>query len=144
MIVIVDASVAAMWFLPEKHSRNAALLLAPEYDLAAPDLIHLEVASTLLKALRKKEITAEDGQEALRLLSLAGVRMVPSADHVGAAFRIAERYGGSLYDAVYISVARGLDAALATNDAELARAAERAGVRAFMIRKGPPQITPRP
>lgn len=138
MIVVVDASVAAMWFLPEVHSPQAALLLTPEYDLVAPDIIKTEVGSALLKALRRNEITAEEGNESLYLLSIAAVRMLPAVEHVKAAFRIAERHGGSLYDAIYISVARGLDAPVVTNDTRLADVARSAGVRAALIATGPP------
>ncbi|OHC81211.1 MAG: hypothetical protein A3G73_01560 [Rhodospirillales bacterium RIFCSPLOWO2_12_FULL_67_15] len=52
MIVVVDASVAAMWFLPEPHSESAALLLDAKCELIAPDLMRLEVANALAQAAR--------------------------------------------------------------------------------------------
>lgn len=138
MIVVVDASVAAMWFLPERHSHNAALLFAPEYELLAPDLVHLEVASALLKAVRREEMTTTEGEEVLSTLLPAAVRTLRSADKVSAAFDIARRHGGSLYDAIYMAVARELDAPIVTNDARLAEIARMANVQASMIAAGPP------
>lgn len=138
MILVVDASVAAMWFLPERHSQNAALLLAREYDLVAPDIIRMEVGSALLKAMKRNEITPEDAVEALQGLSAAALRIFPAADHVDRAFQIAERHGGSLYDAIYISLARSMDAPVVTNDGQLAMVAKAARVRAMMIGAGSP------
>lgn len=139
MMVIVDASVAAMWFLPEDQSANAALLLSPDYDLAAPDILRTEVGSALLKALRRNEITAPEAVEALDVLSTAGVRLFPAADHVDTAFHIARRHGGSLYDAIYVALACALKAPIVTNDAQLAQVARASRARAIMIAEGPPR-----
>ena len=140
MIVIVDASVATMWFVPEQHSDRAALLLAPEYQLVAPDLIRLEVGSALLKAIRRNEVTLEDGEEALGTLLPAAVRTLRSEDHVETAFDIAQRLGGSIYDAIYIALARTLDAPISTNDLDMAATARKAEVQASLIAAGVPAL----
>ena len=140
MTIVVDASVAAMWFLPEPGSDRAALLLIPEYDLVAPDLILLEVGSAILKAVRRKEVSPADGEEAVEELLPAAVRILPAAQHAGEAFRIAQRLGGSLYDAVYVSLAKSLGAPVVTNDEQLAAVARKAQVKAVMIAEGPPAL----
>ena len=104
----------------------------------APDLLRLEVGSALLKAIRRKEITVEEGHAAMARLSAATIRLLPSADHADAAFQIAARHGGSLYDAIYVSIARSLDAPVVTNDATLAAVAKAVRVRSFLIAKGLP------
>lgn len=76
----------------------------------APDLIHLEVGSTLLKAMRRDEVPITDSVEVLSALLPAAIRALPSADHVETAFEIARGHGGSIYDAVYIALARTLGA----------------------------------
>ncbi len=139
MMVVVDASVAAMWFLPEEQSHHAALLLAPDYDLAAPDILRMEVASALLKALRRNEITAPEAVEALDTLSAAALRLFPAGDHLQTAFHIARRHGGSLYDAIYVALARALRAPIVSNDVQMAEVAKASGVRAILIAEGPPQ-----
>lgn len=139
MNLVIDASVAAMWFLPEPHSQNALLLLASEYDLAAPDLIRAEVASALLKAARLNWIGAEHARRSLEEMATAPIRLHPAIDHVNAAFHLAQRHGGPLYDATYISLAQFLRAPLITNDAALAAVARAAGVRASLVADGPPR-----
>ena len=143
MIGIVDASVAAMRFLPEKYSENAVLLLIPEYDLVAPELIHLEVGSALLKAMRWDEVPITDSVEVLSALLPAALRMLPSTDHIETAFEIARGHGGSIYDALYIALARTIGAPLITGDRRLAAVAGEAKVRAMLIADGPPVLTGR-
>ena len=55
--VVVDASVAAKWFLPEIHSPAAERLLDPSIVLCAPDLIVPELGNIVWKKLRRNEIT---------------------------------------------------------------------------------------
>lgn len=129
-----------MWFLPESLSDRAALLLASEYDLVAPDLILLETGSAILKAFRRGEISAPEGEEALGELLPAAVRMLPASQQAGEAFGIAQRFGGSLYDAVYVALAKSLAAPIVTNDEQLAAVARKAQVKAVMIAEGPPAI----
>lgn len=138
MIVAVDASVAVMWFLPQRHSDRAAVYLSPEYQLVAPDLIVLEVSSVLLKAARRKEITVAQSKEVLVSFLPGTLRILPAAQHAEEAFTIAERHGGSVYDAVYISVARSLGAPVLTNDRQLAAVAGRVKVRSLMVEDAPP------
>lgn len=138
MTVVVDASVAAMWFLPEEHSGHAFALLASGNELAAPDLLRVEVASALLKAVRRRQVKADYAANALLTLRLPALKLLPTLEHLDSAFAIAERHGGSLYDALYISVARLLDAPLVTNDSRLATVAKSAGVEARLISRRPP------
>ena len=55
MKVVVDASVAAKWFLPEIHSDAAARLLDPAIALYAPDLIVPEFGNILWKKIRRRK-----------------------------------------------------------------------------------------
>lgn len=136
-MIVVDASVAAKWFLPEARAEAASALLATDYVLVAPDLIRLEVAGVFLRALRRGELSATDAEEADRTLCDA-LRLVPATDVLDAAFEIAGRHGGALYDAVYVAVARSLEAEVATDDEGLAEVARRAGVGVATIADGPP------
>ena len=138
MILVVDASVAAKWFLPEPLSDTAALLLEPRYDLVAPDLILLEVGGVLLRALRRDEIDLAEASEAFAARLPAAVRTFPAAEDGEAAFDIARRHGGTIYDAVYLALARRLEAPVITNDEGLVDVARKAKVRALMIGDGPP------
>ena len=136
-MIVVDASVAVKWFLPEPHAEAASQLLAPDHDLVAPDLIRLEAASVFLRTLRRGELGRADAEAAMRALGQA-MAIVETGPFVDRAFAIAERHGGAVYDAVYVALARSLDAALVTDDAGLADVARRAGVDAALIADGPP------
>jgi predicted nucleic acid-binding protein len=142
VIVVVDASVAAKWFVAEKHSETAALLLTPEYELVSPDLILLEVGSVLLRSLRRREITPKDCHAIQAELLPGALRLIPAAEHATAAFEIAHGFGGSIYDAAYLAIARLIDAPLVTDDAGLVRVARAAKIEARLIADGLPGPAP--
>ena len=137
MIVVVDASVAVMWYLPQAHSEQAIGLLGSGHDLVAPELLGLELGSAMLRALRRGELTREETTDVIHSLLPEAVRLLPGrAGQVEAPLNIAIEHGGSIYDAVYIALARSLDAPISTNDIELAATAEKSGVRAALIEQG--------
>ena len=47
MTLVVDASVAVKWFLPEIDSDQALALLASDAVFHAPELLRLEIANAL-------------------------------------------------------------------------------------------------
>jgi predicted nucleic acid-binding protein len=47
--VVVDASVAIKWYLPEIHSEDALRLIDEERELLVPDLVWSEVGNILWK-----------------------------------------------------------------------------------------------
>ncbi|HKO55026.1 MAG TPA: type II toxin-antitoxin system VapC family toxin [Thermoanaerobaculia bacterium] len=57
MTLVVDASVAIKWFVPEVHSITAIQVLHGEAALAAPDLIYSEFGNTLWKKTRRGELS---------------------------------------------------------------------------------------
>ena len=139
MIIVVDASVAAMWYLPQTFSGKAIGLLGSGHDLVAPELMRLEVGSALLRAMRRKELTREESVEVIVSLLPEAVRFMPASNEQDAAsLKLAIEHGGSIYDAVYIALARSLDAPIATNDGEMTVIARKAEVRASLIGEGPP------
>lgn len=140
MIVVVDASVAAMWYLPQAHSEHAMALLASDHDLVAPELLRLEVGSVLLRAVRRRAMTRAEAREAVGAMLPEGVRLVPVADGSVRALDVAAEFGGSIYDAVYVALARDLGAPISTSDAQLVSTARKAGVPAALIRHGVPAL----
>ncbi len=53
MIIVVDASVAAKWFIAEDNADEALMLLDRPFDLHAPDLLYLEIDNILCKLIRR-------------------------------------------------------------------------------------------
>ena len=127
--VIVDASVAAAWVLDDEREprADAALALLEERGGLVPHLWHLEVRNVLLTAERRGRIAADLVNDRLAELADLPIRTAaePDLDQV---LGLARAHRLSVYDAVYLALARRHDAPLATLDAALAGAAEAADV----------------
>ncbi|MEZ5691021.1 MAG: type II toxin-antitoxin system VapC family toxin [Rickettsiales bacterium] len=50
--MIIDASVAVKWILPEEFSEQAELLLSKHNNMYAPSIVNLEVVSAITKRYR--------------------------------------------------------------------------------------------
>lgn len=127
---VVDASVAAKWFIPEKDTPQALDLRRAHLDgetiLVAPALLVYEVTNAL-------RYHPQVGAEALSghvddLLSLGLGLDPPSEESLGPAVRLAYRKGVTVYDASYLALAERLDCLIVTADREQLEAAGTRGV----------------
>jgi predicted nucleic acid-binding protein len=114
--LIVDASVAVKWFVPEVHSAAAARLLDPEFIISAPDLIGPELGNTVWKKVRRQEITSEEAAEILNAFPSMGIEIYPSAALLIPAFELAVALDRTVYDSLYLALAIAQDGALITAD----------------------------
>ena len=95
-----------------------------------PPLFKIEVGNALLLAVRRKRITAETRRRAFERIGALPLEM----DRQGAekvwteCVDLAETHDLSLYDAIYLELARRIGKPLATLDKRLASAARQAGV----------------
>jgi predicted nucleic acid-binding protein len=137
-VIVIDASVAAMWFLDEADSDNARQLLVRSHDLVAPDLLRLEVASVLLRAIRRKDLGLRDCEQALATVLPGAIRVVPAEGYATDALRLASRHGGALDDAIYVALAQAIRAPLITGDEAQAAIARAARHKVLMIGDGLP------
>ena len=92
--------------------------------MVAPFAIYYELPSTLLGASRRSRIDRNDAQNALdAFLSLdipivgADLQSIASLDRD--AYVVAERFGCSFYDAIFIALAEGLDTQVLTAEKNL-------------------------
>jgi predicted nucleic acid-binding protein len=138
MALVVDASIALAWALPDESSAYAeAVLAVVEYEgLQSPELWAREIANGLAVAYLRKRITAADQQAFLMALSrlTIGVEQTPSALAVirdGTAAAI--RYGLTAYDAAYVDLAARETLTLATLDTAMRNAAVKSGIKIFQI-----------
>jgi predicted nucleic acid-binding protein len=122
-VIVVDASVAAKWFLPEQGSDLADALLEGGDKLMAPGLIRVEVAAAITRRVR---IGALDQPEAARAcdawreaLDSGVVTIVPDEECLGEAVRIALDIRHPFQDCLYLALAARLDAQLVTADPKL-------------------------
>ena len=114
--LVVDASVAAKWFLPEVHSEEALRLLETPYRLLVPDLLYSEVANTLWKRVVSREIAAKQAIEIAGVLESVPLAAFPAKPLMAAALDIACRTGRTVYDSVYLALATQQNCRLVTAD----------------------------
>lgn len=125
--IVVDASVAVKWLLPEESSGDAVRWLAAEYELMAPDLLWAELGNVLWKKCRRRELEARTAAALLRDFARMPLRLHAAERWAGAALELALRHGVTVYDALYLALAAGHACRLVTADRRLHEAC-RAGV----------------
>ncbi|MFZ5863659.1 MAG: type II toxin-antitoxin system VapC family toxin [Nitrospirota bacterium] len=118
---VVDASVAAKWFIPEVHSDAALRLFEGDHSLAVPDLFLAEFGNILWKKTRLGDITRDEGREILKAIKIVPFDIVSSAPLLDPAFEIAVGLGRTMYDSVYIALAVLEGCPLVTADRALCR-----------------------
>jgi len=127
--IVLDASVAAKWFLPahdEPLASEARHLFsrfsAEQVELLVPDIFWAELGNVLWKAIRQGRCTKSKAQAALGLLADLELASVPSMDLLELGFEIALTFGRSVYDGLYVSLAVASKATLVTADERMANA----------------------
>ncbi len=136
MPLVVDASVALAWALPDESSpyADAVLAVVEREGLRVPDLWAREIANGLAVAYLRKRITSTDEKAFLAALSHLSIEL----EEASAALTVirdgtaaALRYGLTAYDAAYVDLAARERLTLATLDTAMRKAAEQSGVRIF-------------
>lgn len=98
------------------------------------ELATKEVANALFKRVMKKELDTKVASSVLQdLLELRPFVVEAQEDLYRDAFAIAVRENITVYDALFIQLARSKDTTLVTSDGKQARAAESVGVRTILI-----------
>lgn len=118
---VVDASIIVEATVGQGSARLRARA-ALRQPLAAPELLDLEVASALRRAVHQRRLDLHEADAAIRgLIALPGLQRFA---HVPLLARIWElRDNITAYDASYIALAEALGIPLVTADRRLARAA---------------------
>ena len=120
IVIVTDAGVLVAVFVDDGTWGEMARARVRNEDLAAPELIDLEVTSALRGLLRVGKVN-----EFRARLALADLRRLPlrRASHQGLVTRCWElRNNLTAYDASYVALAELLGATLVTTDARLSRA----------------------
>lgn len=127
--VVVDASIAVLWFVNEPDRWGAQRLLDTESALVAPDFMPIEAANAWWKKARRHEMEQADVAQAVTNLLALGIAWASSTPLLGSAARLAVDLGHPVYDCLYVVLAASRSAPLATADERLRRAARLVGVR---------------
>ena len=115
-VVVVDASVAVKWFVPEPHAPATHRLLVGRWTLMAPELIWVEVANALRKCVQRAELTYEAAEEILRNFKQFPLQTYPIKTLFESAWSLAMQHQVSVYDGLYLALAVSRDCHLVTAD----------------------------
>ena len=146
MKLVVDASVAVKWFLPdasrEPGADRAAMLLRAiktgQVDLLQPPHWLAEVVAVLTRLRPAIAAEAIDLLDAMELETAADARLYKRAS------RLAQQLNQHLFDTLYHALALEYDALLITADDRYLRKARRLGRIAALDEWTPPAAAPAP
>ncbi len=133
MTVVVDASVAVKWVIPEVLSEQAQSVRGGADRLLAPDLLLPEAANALWKKLTRREISAGEAAQAIDLLMASGLDLRPSGPLLGRALALARRLRHPVYDCIYLALAQAEGATLITADRRLLASVARGRTRVATV-----------
>lgn len=125
MTLVVDASVATKWVLPEDGSDRATALRQPGEQFIAPDLIAAEIGNAVWKRVMWENFHVADGLSALDV-ALAHFTQLTTMEILAVrAVEIAVELKHPIYDCFYLALAERERCALVTADKRLLTAAKR-------------------
>jgi len=125
--LVVDASVAAKWIIPgvpweEEANTLKRVIVSGQVETYAPILLTYELASVLLKAVRKGVLKTVDGIEALKAVGSLGIDLAPVLwEEVAEIFEVADSTSLTIYDATYLWLSKKLNAPIVTADEKLCK-----------------------
>ncbi len=122
-LLVIDASVAVKWFVPEDLSPAASRLLRGDDEFIAPDLLFAEVASAVWKKARRGELSQRDAQRLVSDITAAPIDAVPCRALAADGHALAHAVGITVYDAMYLALAVRLRTQVVTADDRLHDAA---------------------
>jgi predicted nucleic acid-binding protein len=118
--VVVDASVAIKWLVPEQDW-TVARRLFETHTLIAPQLILAECSNILWKKLRRGELTRSEIVEAAEKIAGLEVDLASLQDLMAPATELAAYLDHPAYDCFYIALAVVENSPLVTADERLLR-----------------------
>jgi predicted nucleic acid-binding protein len=130
-MIVVDASVAVKWFVPEPGEEAAAKLLDGKRGLIAPALIRLEVTGAIIRRYREGHLTEKKAREGAfaweAMLEHRLVRLVPDAELFPEAVQMAFLARHTLADCLYLAMAKKFAVPVITADKPM----QERGARAY-------------
>jgi predicted nucleic acid-binding protein len=131
---VLDASVALAWFVgepPPAYAVQIQRFVEGGIKAIVPTLWTLEMANGFCMAERRGKLTAEQTDHGLRQLEIimvSGIQISAEVTSIRERLVTARAFELTVYDAVYLELARREGLPLATLDKSLRTAAAKAGV----------------
>jgi predicted nucleic acid-binding protein len=118
--LVVDASVAIKWLVPEEDWFDARRIYE-NHELSAPDLLCAECANILWKKHRKGEITKDESIAAAEQLLASNVELSSLSKLMLPAVDLSLTLDHPAYDCFYLALALTEERRLVTADRRLLR-----------------------
>lgn len=120
-LLVIDASVVIKWFVSEPYSDAAVRLVEVEKRFLAPDHMFAETVNVVWKHVRRHHFSNEFGYDVVAKIgrAAANINVVSCRDLVAEAYKIAVAYDRSVYDAMYVALAKLRNTRLITADDRL-------------------------
>jgi len=124
--LVVDASVATKWVLPEPGSADAVALRTQDADLIAPSLVVAEIGNAIWKSVRRGDTSKAEAPRALRAAVGHYARLIADETVATRAIELAIELNHPVYDCFYLALAERERAPLVSADKRLLAAAKKA------------------
>lgn len=126
--IIIDASVAAKWLLPDEYDPRANIVKKAfkdrEIAVAVPTLIFYEINNLLKSAVLSKRISLKDSVDFYKNFINLGFTVHWSKELLRKTLQKALNLNISSYDAAYVVLAENLQIPLFTADEKLVKKAK--------------------
>jgi predicted nucleic acid-binding protein len=139
LVIVVDASLAVKWFLPEPGAEAAAALLLEQDEIVGPDMLAVEVHATLVRGaniVKSNRVEAETAIRRFQAMIESGevtlIRSLPNQIEHSA--NLAMVLGHPLKDCIYLTLAMEMGCDLITCDARFAEKAKGVWARVRVLR----------
>lgn len=119
-MIVIDASVIAEALVSDDDEGDRLRERLREEQLVAPEVIDVEVMSTLRRAARAKRLDQRRSAQALADLAALPMQRVSHLPLLGRVWELRDNL--SAYDACYVALAEALGAVLLTADGRIKRA----------------------
>jgi predicted nucleic acid-binding protein len=131
-ILVIDASVAIKWYVPEDRSSEAVAVLSSGADLLAPELLVAELGNIVWKKRRRGELTLDEATTIVQaFVTACPVELRPTFPNLDHAFRIAAAFNRTVYDSLYLALAVTEHCPLLTADEHLYHALQGSALQPY-------------
>jgi predicted nucleic acid-binding protein len=130
--LVIDASVALQWYLPEAYSEVSRKLLDTPARLMVPGLFYAEFGNALWKRWRREELDRQEIDLTIQALGRVPFEVFPTRDLSAHAVEIALDHGCTVHDGVYLALAVLEGARMITADRKLCNAIAGSALERFL------------